>query len=125
MKDSCPDLLLLETPHAHTAINYSSTETRGLLSGTRGRGLVLATAVGPGQDPCRAAWRPSKVWGAVVLGRAELLLHFEQCLLSALLGARVCPAGKAGAGGQWGHQPWVCFLSMPELHWPPLAVLGP
>lgn len=46
MKNSCPDLLLLETPHAHTAINYSSTETRGLLAGARGRGLVPGQSCG-------------------------------------------------------------------------------
>lgn len=47
MKDSCPDLLLLEMLHVHTAINYSSTETGGLQAGTRGRELV------PGQSLVR------------------------------------------------------------------------
>lgn len=127
MKDSCPDLLLLEMPHAHTTINYSSAEARGLLAGTRGRGWCQARAVVPGQDLCRAAGRPTKVWRAVVLGTVELMLHFEQvfAVCFAWFGADVYPVGKAGAGWQRGHLLQVFFLFMPHLHWPPFSVLGP
>lgn len=60
MKDSWPNLLLLETPYAHTAINYSSTETRGCWLGPGAGGWCQARAVAPGQDLCRAVGRPAR-----------------------------------------------------------------
>lgn len=56
MKDSCPDLLLLEMLHVHTAINYSSTETRGLQAGTGGRGLVPGQNCSTGSGSVQSSW---------------------------------------------------------------------
>lgn len=58
MKDSCPDLLLLETLHAHTAINYSSTEARGQppLGWDQGQGLVPGQSCGTASGSVQSSW---------------------------------------------------------------------
>lgn len=62
MKDSCPDLLLLEMLHVHTAINYSSTETGG------GR-------LGPGAG----GWCQARAWSGSVQSSWEAEHGVEGC----------------------------------------------
>lgn len=77
MKDSWPDLLLLATLHAHTAINYSSTETRGCCLGP-GQGAGARPELWNWSGSVQSNREASKVWRAVVLGMVELMLQFEQ-----------------------------------------------
>lgn len=115
MKDSCPSLLptLLYAP---AAINNSSTETRVMMAGARRPAPGWCCGAGAGSvQSCRG--------GAVTHGEPWLSEQCNQCcilskgLLSALLGAGMCPAGEAGTGCQWGPLLQLCLLSIPRLCW--------